>query len=69
MPDLPYVQFPEADMVAALTQMGLAEDFAALHIEFNRALSDGTLAARERRSPANSTPTRFEDFAGRFAAA
>jgi hypothetical protein len=32
-------------------------------------LSDGTLAARERRTPANSTPTRLEDCAAQLVAA
>jgi uncharacterized protein YbjT (DUF2867 family) len=67
-PDLAYVQLPEADVVAALTRMGFAEDFAALHVELNRALSDGTVVSREGRTAANTTPTRFEDFASELAA-
>lgn len=61
-PDLAYVQLPEAEMVAALTQAGLARDFAELLVEFHRALGD-TIASREGRKPENTTPTRFEDFA------
>ncbi len=63
-PDLQYVQFPEADMVAALTAAGLSADVATLNIEMNRAMSDRTIRSLEGRRPENTTPTRFEDFAG-----
>jgi len=66
-PDLAYVQFSDADMVAALTGLGFAEDFANLHVELNQALSDGTTVSREGRTAANTTPTRFEDFAADLA--
>lgn len=68
IPDLPYVQLPPAEMVAALTRMGFSRDFALLHVELAGALSAGTVAATEQRSAANTTPTRFEEFAAELAA-
>lgn len=69
MPALEYVQLSETEMAGALTQMGISEDFAALHVECARALSDGTVRFREGRTLENTTPTRFEDFAEELARA
>jgi hypothetical protein len=63
------VQFAEADMIAALTRAGCAADYAGLHVELNRALNDGTIKSLEGRRAANTTPTRFEDFANDLARA
>jgi uncharacterized protein YbjT (DUF2867 family) len=68
-PDLRYVQLPEAQVVEALTGAGLARDVAELQVELNRALSEGRVVTREGRSSANTTPTRFEDFAAELTAA
>ena len=62
-PDLKYVQFPYADFVAALTGMGLSRNVAELYSEMARALNEGKVKSREGRTPSNTTPTRFEDFA------
>jgi len=62
-PDLPYIQFPYADMIDALVQMGFSEDFANLHVELARALNEGRVRSLESRNPDNTTPTRFEEFA------
>ena len=62
-PGLPYVQLPEADMEAALIQAGFSRDMARLQLELNRALSDGTVAARGPRSSRSTTPTSLEAFA------
>ncbi len=62
-PDLPYVRFPDGEMVAALIAAGFSQDSANGHVELGRALSDGTIVSREGRTPVNTTPTRFEDFA------
>jgi hypothetical protein len=35
----------------------------------NRAFSDGSVAARQGRTPATTTPTQFEDFAADLAVA
>lgn len=68
-PTLAYVQFPYADMAKALTQMGFSEDFASSHIELTRALNEGRVTSREGRTSANTTPTRFEEFAADLARA
>lgn len=68
-PSLEYVQLTDDAMASALTQAGLADDFIDLHLEFNRALSDGTIRSHEDRTPENSTATHFEDFAAELAQA
>lgn len=69
VPALEYVQLSDAQMAGALIQMGVSESFAALHVECARALSEGTVRSREGRTPQNTTPTRFEDFADELAQA
>lgn len=62
MPDLPYVRLGDEEMVAALRQVGFSAATAAMQVELGRALSDGTIVSRQGRTPATTTPTRFEDF-------
>jgi uncharacterized protein YbjT (DUF2867 family) len=63
-PGLPYVQLPDAELVALLTEAaGFSPDFAALYVEFNQALSEGRLHSLEGRNERNTMPTRFEEFA------
>jgi uncharacterized protein YbjT (DUF2867 family) len=68
-PDLKYVQFSYADEANALVQAGLSESFAGLYVEMTRAFNEGKVKPREGRNPENTTPTRFEDFAGELARA
>jgi uncharacterized protein YbjT (DUF2867 family) len=68
LPDLPYVQVPDDAMVGVLTGAGFADDAAALQVEMGRAFSDGTVVSLEGRTAANTTSTRFEDFADELAA-
>jgi uncharacterized protein YbjT (DUF2867 family) len=68
-PDLEYVQFSYADMARALVAAGLSESFARLYVEMTRAFNQGTVKPREGRKPENTTPSRFEDFAGGLARA
>jgi uncharacterized protein YbjT (DUF2867 family) len=68
-PDLQYVTFPYADFANALTGMGVPEDLAAQYAEMAKAFNEGHAKALEPRSAANTTPTRFEDFAEALAAA
>lgn len=65
-PDLPYVQFPEADFIGALTGMGVAKDAAELYAEMSRAISEDRIRPLEGRKPENTTPTAFEDFVARL---
>jgi uncharacterized protein YbjT (DUF2867 family) len=68
-PDLTYVQLSYADMARALVQAGLSESFAGLYVEMTRAFNEGKVKPRRGRIPENTTPTRFEDFAGEMARA
>lgn len=68
-PALPYVQLPEADMGEALVGAGLSPSFVALYLEMTRAFNEERIGPREGRTPANTTPTRFEDFVPELAAA
>jgi uncharacterized protein YbjT (DUF2867 family) len=61
-PDLRYQQFPYDQMQQALTQMGFSSSKAAGYIEMFQAINAGVVAAREPRSPENTTPTSFEQF-------
>ncbi len=61
-PDLRYQQFPYDEMQQALTQMAMPSKKAAVYIEMFQAINAGVLAALERRSPENTTPTSFEKF-------
>jgi uncharacterized protein YbjT (DUF2867 family) len=68
-PDLKYVQLPYADMAMTLVQAGLSENFAHLYVEMTRAFNEGKVKPRQGRNHENTTPTRFEDFAGELALA
>ena len=68
-PDLKYVQFSYADQAKALVQAGLSESFAGLYVEMTRAFNEETVKPRAGRTRENTTPTRFEDFAGDLARA
>jgi uncharacterized protein YbjT (DUF2867 family) len=68
-PDLRYVRFPDADEIKALVQAGMSESFANLYVEMTRAFNEGTVKSLTGRIPANTTPSRFEDFAGELARA
>src|SRR5205085_5919003 len=61
-PDLGYVQLPEEQVRAAMTQMGMSLDMANLILEMAAALNSGYMRALEPRSPRNTTPTSFEIF-------
>jgi uncharacterized protein YbjT (DUF2867 family) len=66
-PDLHYVQLPYADEANALVQAGMSESFARLYVEMTRAFNERIISPR--RTPENTTTTRFEDFAGELARA
>ncbi len=61
-PDLGYVQLPEEQVRAAMTQMGMSLDMANLILEMAVALNSGYMRALEPRSPRNTTPTPYEVF-------
>jgi uncharacterized protein YbjT (DUF2867 family) len=68
-PDLEYVQLPDADMAGALVGAGLSESFASLYVEMTRSFNEGSVQPLNGRTPANTTPTTFEAFAGELALA
>ena len=68
-PDLAYVQLSYAEMAEALVQAGLSASFAGIYVEMTRAFNEGRVLPRAGRTPANTTPTRFEDFADELAQA
>jgi uncharacterized protein YbjT (DUF2867 family) len=61
-PDLRYVQFPNEQVQQVLTQMGIPVKTAAMFIEMYKAFNEGVVAAQERRSAENTTPTSLEKF-------
>lgn len=68
-PDLQYVQLDYSEMADSLVQAGLSESFARLYVDMTRAFNEGRVRPLEGRTPANTTPTRFEDFAEELARA
>lgn len=60
--DLKYVQVPDDQFRAALTQMGMSEQMANLLLEMTQALNVGKMHALEPRTPQNTTPTTYEAF-------
>jgi uncharacterized protein YbjT (DUF2867 family) len=62
MSNLRYEQFTYDRVQQVLVQMGMPPEKAAVYIEMFEAINAGLLAAREQRSPENSTPTSFEQF-------
>ena len=68
-PNLAYVQFPYEVFQGALEQAGLSKDLARLYVEMSRAFNDGIVKPVGGRTPASTTPTTFEAFAGELAAA
>ena len=68
-PDLQYVQFSYSDEANALMQAGMSESFANLYVEMTRAFNEEKIKPHNGRNHENTTPTRFEDFAGELARA
>jgi uncharacterized protein YbjT (DUF2867 family) len=60
--DLRYTQFSYAQVEQVLLQMGVSQKTAKTFIELYQAMNNGTVAAEETRSAANTTPTSFERF-------
>jgi uncharacterized protein YbjT (DUF2867 family) len=61
-PNLAYSQLPDDQLRPALMQMGMSLNGANLILEMSAALNSGYMAALEKRSPQNTTPTSFETF-------
>ena len=61
-PHLSYMRLPNADVRAAFVQMGMSESVANLMLEMTDAINAGNMAALEKRSAENTTPTSYETF-------
>ncbi|MGA9870165.1 MAG: NAD(P)H-binding protein [Rhodococcus sp. (in: high G+C Gram-positive bacteria)] len=58
-----YQQLPYEAMLGVLTEIGLSADYARHYVEMTRAFNSGELTDPVARTEANTTTTRFEDFA------
>jgi uncharacterized protein YbjT (DUF2867 family) len=61
-PGLTYTQLPNDQVHGAMMQMGMSKSIADLIIEMAGGLNSGHMAALEKRSRANTTPTSYETF-------
>lgn len=61
-PGLAYQQLPNDLVRKALTDTGMSQNVANLMLEMTEALNSGHMAALEKRSRENTTPTSFETF-------
>ncbi len=61
-PDLGYIHAPDAQIRAAMVQMGMSDNMAGLILEMAGALNTGHMRALEPRSAINTTPTKYETF-------
>jgi uncharacterized protein YbjT (DUF2867 family) len=62
-PGLAYKQLPNDLVRKALTDTGMSQNVADLILEMAEAINSGHMAAIEKRSAENTTPTSFETFA------
>lgn len=65
--DLKYVEFPYAEALKGMVEMGLSQDSASLMVDLNKSINEGLLKPEEKRSTRNTTATALEDFAQVFA--
>ena len=61
------MEFPYAEAVKGMVQMGLSPDSASLMVDLNKSINEGWLKPEEKRSARNTTATALEDFAQVFA--
>lgn len=61
--DLQYSQLPDEQFRGILIQMGFSENLADLFLEMSAGLNSEHIRALEPRSPQNTTPTSYEQFA------
>jgi uncharacterized protein YbjT (DUF2867 family) len=67
-PNLKYIQFPYDDAKKGMVQSGfLSENVAELMVGLAEAMNNGTALNVHKRTPENTTPTSFEEFAQNFA--
>jgi uncharacterized protein YbjT (DUF2867 family) len=62
LPELPYVEFPPADMKGALFAAGMSEEAASLLVDMQLSLNKGRPFDGVRRTAEATTPTRLEEY-------
>jgi uncharacterized protein YbjT (DUF2867 family) len=62
LPDLPYVEFPPAQMKDGLVAAGMSEEAAGLLVDMQLGINDGWFFGDVRRTPDTTMPTRLEEF-------
>jgi uncharacterized protein YbjT (DUF2867 family) len=62
LPDLPYVEFPPAEMQGGLVAAGMSEEAARLLVEMQLGINDGWFFGNLQRTPDTTTTTRLEAF-------
>lgn len=62
LPDLPYVEFPPAEMKGGLVAAGMSEEAATLLVEMQLGINSGWFFGNLQRTPDTTTPTRLEEF-------
>jgi hypothetical protein len=60
--ELPYIEFPPADMKGALLGAGMSEEAASLIVDMQLALNEGRPFDGVQRTAESTTPTRLEQF-------
>lgn len=62
LPELPYVEFPPADMKGALLAAGMSQEAASLLVDMQLALNEGRPFDGVQRTAEATTPTRLEKY-------
>jgi uncharacterized protein YbjT (DUF2867 family) len=62
MPELPYVEFPPAEMKAALVGAGMSDEAASLIVDMQLAVNEGGIFDGIERTAETTTPTRLDEF-------
>ena len=62
LPELPYVEFPPANMKGALLAAGMSEEAASLLVDMQLSLNEGRQFDGVQRTAEATTPTRLEEF-------
>jgi uncharacterized protein YbjT (DUF2867 family) len=62
-PDLKYIQFPDQGFVEGMKSAGFSEALALLFAEMAHAFDEGKIKTQQKRTPANTGATSFDDFA------
>lgn len=61
-PQLGYKRLPDEQVRMVMVEMGVSKNLAGLMLEMSAAMNSGHMAAIEKRSADNTTPTSYENF-------